>query len=144
MAAVNYFFQDTSSFKIPFPRKTSAWIQAAVKKEKHKLTELNFIFCSDKELLKINQEYLNHDTYTDIITFDNSDGSGRIEGDIFISIERVTDNANKLKTKFQDELNRVMIHGVLHLLGFSDKTDANKKEMRKKEDVYLSLRDFMK
>jgi probable rRNA maturation factor len=141
MAAVNYFFQNTS-FKLPFPRKTSSWIQAAVKKEKRKLTGLNFIFCSDEELLKINREYLNHDTYTDIITFDNSENSGRIEGDIFISIERVTENADRLKTKFQDELNRVMIHGVLHLLGYSDKTDSKTKEMRKKEDVYLSLRDF--
>lgn len=143
MAVVNYFYQ-VSSFKVPFPRKTSSWIQSSIKKEKHKLSGLNFIFCSDEQLLKINQDYLNHNTYTDIVTFDNSEDKSQIEGDIFISVDRVVDNAQKLNIPFQDELNRVMIHGVLHLLGYSDKSFAKKKEMRKKEDVYLSLRDFTK
>jgi probable rRNA maturation factor len=139
MAAINFFSQ-VSSFKVPHPRKTSAWIQATIKKEKGKLGQLNFIFCSDEDLLKINIEYLNHKTYTDIITFDTSDGEGPLEGDIFISIDRVKDNAGKLELAFVDELHRVIIHGVLHLLGYSDKTPTKKKEMRKKEDAYLSLR----
>jgi probable rRNA maturation factor len=138
MAAINFFSQ-LSSFKVPHPRKTAAWIQATIKKEKGKLRQLNFIFCSDEDLLKINIEYLNHKTYTDIITFDTSD-TGEIEGDIFISIDRVRENAGKLDLAFTDELHRVIIHGVLHLLGYTDKTPTKKKEMRKKEDAYLSLR----
>jgi probable rRNA maturation factor len=139
MASVNFFSQLTS-FKISHPRKTSAWIQSAVKKEKGKLKQLNFIFCSDEELRKINIQYLNHKTYTDIITFDTSDNQGALEGDIFISIDRVKENAENLKLPFTDELHRVIIHGVLHLLGYSDKSPARKTEMRKKEDAYLSLR----
>ena len=139
MAAINFFSQ-VDSFKFPQPRKTSAWIQAAIRKEKRKLGQLNFIFCSDEDLLQINVQYLNHKTYTDIITFDNSDVEGELEGDIFISVDRVKENAEDLEVSFQDELHRVVIHGVLHLIGYSDKTPGKKKEMRKKEDAYLSLR----
>jgi probable rRNA maturation factor len=139
MAAINFFSQ-LESFKFPEPRKTSAWIQATIKKEKRKLRQLNFIFCSDEDLLKINLQYLNHKTYTDIITFDNSDVEEELEGDIFISVDRVKENADNLEVPFTDELHRVVIHGVLHLIGYSDKTETKKKEMRKKEDAYLSLR----
>lgn len=140
MAAVNFFFQDTP-FKLKNSQKISRWIKSAIKAERSSLNELNFIFCSDESLLKINIEYLNHQTYTDIITFDNRDEStGPLEGDIFISIDRVTENATKLKVGFDDELHRVIIHGVLHLLGYGDKTSHKKAEMRKKEDAYLSLR----
>ncbi|HEY0741119.1 MAG TPA: rRNA maturation RNase YbeY [Chryseosolibacter sp.] len=136
MASVNFFSQ-TLPFKVPFPRKTASWIKSAVLKEKHSLQELNFIFCTDQELHQINLEYLNHDTLTDIITFDNSETQGVIEGDIYISVERVRENAEVFKKAFDNELHRVMIHGVLHLLGYQDKTSSQKKAMRDKEDFYL-------
>ncbi len=139
MAAVN-FHSPTISFKLPFPRKTSQWIASCVKKERMNLVELNYVFCSDKELHEMNVEYLAHDTLTDIITFDNSDRPGNIEGDIFISVDRVKDNAEDLQIPFLDELHRVLIHGVLHLAGYSDKSKAQKVKMRKKEDACLSLR----
>jgi rRNA maturation RNase YbeY len=139
MAAVNFFSQDIP-FKLPHPRKTSSWIQKVIRKEKGRLKNLNYIFCSDEDLREINIEYLKHRTYTDIITFDVSDDRAYLEGEIFISIDRVQENALKLNVPFIDELHRVLIHGVLHLLGYSDKTIPNKKEMRKKEDAYLSLR----
>ena len=101
--------------------------------------ELNFIFCNDQYLLEINQQYLNHNTYTDIITFNHSDDKGTIEGDIFISLDRVAENSSTLDIPFELELHRVMIHGVLHLVGYSDKTTPQKNEMRKKEDESLSL-----
>lgn len=138
MASVNFFFQSIP-FKVPAPRKTASWIKAAIKKEKYSLNELNFIFCTDEELYQINLQYLKHKTYTDIVTFDNSDVKKVIEGDIYISIDRVRDNAIQFGIDFTTELRRVIIHGVLHLLGYSDKTAALKKEMRKKEDAYLSL-----
>jgi probable rRNA maturation factor len=139
MAQVNFFTEDID-FKIPYPRKTSAWIKTSVEKERKVLRELNYIFCSDSHLLNINREYLNHNTLTDIITFDSSEQPKEIAGDIFISIERVAENAKKFKTDFVDELNRVMIHGALHLIGYSDKSSEAKIQMRKKEDTYLSLR----
>ena len=138
MASINFFSQ-TIPFKVPFPRKTSAWIKAVIKKEKHSLKEINFIFCSDTELHQINLEYLNHDDFTDIITFDNSEEKGVIEGDIYISTDRVRENAATYQKEFSNELKRVMIHGVLHLLGYKDKSIAAKKQMRLKEDFYLSL-----
>ena len=139
MAAVNFFSQDLR-FKLKAPRKTSLWIKAVIKKEQGKLCQLNYVFCSDEYLRTINTQYLNHNTYTDIITFDNSESGSEIEGDIFISIERVKENAMNLKVEFDVELHRVLIHGVLHLLGYSDKNATKKGEMRKKEDAYLSLR----
>jgi probable rRNA maturation factor len=139
MAAINFFSQDIP-FKIRTPRKISAWISRVLKKEGQNLHQLNFVFCSDQYLGSLNIQYLNHKTLTDIITFDNSDGSGNIEGDIFISIDRVEENAKKYSRTFDDELHRVLIHGVLHLVGYSDKTLRNKAEMRKKEDACLSLR----
>lgn len=140
MASINFFSQNLP-FKLKTPRKTAAWIKAVIKKEKKELNQLNYIFCSDEYLKKINTRYLNHNTYTDIITFDNSEDPYNIEGDVFISIDRVKDNANSLNTDFDTELHRVLIHGVLHLLGYSDKRAAKKTEMRKKEDAYLSLRN---
>lgn len=137
MATIHFFTEDLD-FKLPFPRKTTAWIQKAIKKEKRKLSEINFILCSDEYLLAINKEYLNHNTYTDIVTFDNSDDSGFIEGDIFISVERVKENAAKYKRPFEEELRRVLIHGVLHLIGYSDKKISQKAEMREKENTYLA------
>lgn len=133
------FFNQGSSFRLPHPRKTQNWIKAVVEKEGCQLGELNYVFCSDKYLLGINKRFLNHDTYTDIITFGMAEGS-LIEGEIYISVPRVRENAKTQGTTFQDEMDRVIIHGVLHLVGYSDKTPRKKALMRKKEDACLSLR----
>ena len=140
MARVEFFSQDIA-FKFPKPRKTRLWIQRVIQKEKKELVHLNYILCSDLYLLSINKQYLKHKTLTDIITFDNSDDPALIEGDIFISTERVRANSVELSTTFEEELMRVVIHGVLHLLGYRDKTPSEKSIMRKKEDAYLSLRN---
>jgi rRNA maturation RNase YbeY len=139
MAAVEYFSQDIP-FKIQSPRKTTSWLKQVITEENRELIHLNYIFCSDEYLLEVNRTYLKHDTYTDIITFDNSDVAGLVEGDIFISIDRVTENAKTLQIPFDVELHRVLVHGVLHLIGYSDKSPRQKSIMRKKEDAYLSLR----
>lgn len=139
MSAIEFFAEDIT-FDLADREKTRQWILQVVEREQHQLIHLNYIFCSDAYLLEINQAYLQHDTLTDIITFDHSDEKGEIEGDIFISVERVQENASKLGLIFEDELHRVMIHGVLHLLGYDDKQTSQKTQMRKKEDAYLSLR----
>jgi len=139
MGVVN-FFNEEIEFKIAHPRKTARWIEKAVANEKTQIKALNIIFCSDEYLGQINLEYLNHKTLTDIITFDQGGSRVSLEGDIFISIPRVQDNAVKFNVAFDQELHRVIIHGVLHLLGYDDKSEAKKKVMRKKEDAYLSLR----
>src|SRR6185312_7511210 len=108
-----------------------------------KLKELNYIFCSDSYLLQINQQYLDHDTYTDIVTFDNSDIAKTITGDIFISIDRIRENASKFGVTEANEVHRVIIHGALHLLGYKDKSPADKKKMTLKEDFYLNKRSFI-
>jgi len=114
-----------------------SWINKTIQAEKKQLAQLNYIFCSDDFLLKLNQKHLNHNYFTDILTFDNSDIKKEIEGDIFISIDRVRDNAKTLKTLLHHELNRVIIHGVLHLCGYKDKTQLEQQKMRTKEDFYL-------
>ncbi|MFM9838099.1 MAG: rRNA maturation RNase YbeY [Cyclobacteriaceae bacterium] len=133
------FFYEQIDFKIKNPRKTTNWILLASKKEKRTIKEINYIFCADGYLLQLNQGFLNHKTLTDIITFDNSEGKKALEGEIYISIERVQENALKFKTDFEDELHRVMIHGVLHLIGYKDKKTSEKALMRKKEEACLSL-----
>ena len=102
------------------------------------LGEINVVFCSDQYLLKLNQQYLNHNTFTDIITFDYVEGE-TISGDLFISVERVKENAQKASLPFANELNRVIVHGLLHLMGYNDKTDQETQEIRAKEDFYLTL-----
>jgi probable rRNA maturation factor len=139
MAKVNFFVEDIP-FELANPITVSRWIQKVVKAEKYSLENLNYIFCSDEYLRQINIEYLNHKTFTDIITFSTSDQQGTIEGDIFISIERVRENSEKFGQEFRDELHRVIVHGALHLLGYGDKTPDEKVRMRQKEDAYLSLR----
>ena len=114
------------------------WISLVVTSESYVLGEINYIFCNDDYLHKINLEYLNHDTLTDIITFDNTVGKV-INSDIFISTERVKDNANDYNVSFHDELLRVMIHGILHLCGYKDKTDTQATLMRSKEDEKIQL-----
>jgi rRNA maturation RNase YbeY len=122
------------------PRKTSSWIKQTIKKEKRKLSSLIYIFCSDEYLLDLNTRFLKHRTLTDILTFDYSEDSSFIDGEIYISIDRVKDNADEFKRAFDEELHRVIIHGVLHLIGYKDKKASDKAFMRKKEEACLSLR----
>ena len=116
----------------------SNWIENAVFSLGYSLKNLSFIFCDDEYLKKINIQYINHSYYTDIITFDYSDNEGLV-GDVFISVERVKENAEKFKISFNKELFRVIIHGVLHLCGFNDKTEKEIKEIRRQENHFLSL-----
>jgi len=132
-------FQNLSiGFKLSNKTKLKQWIKAITEKEKYQLGTINYIFCTDEELLEINLKHLNHNTYTDIITFDYTEGK-KISSDIFISIERVLENAQKFKVDFDTELKRVMIHGVLHLCGYKDKTKADAELMRKKENAAIKL-----
>jgi rRNA maturation RNase YbeY len=133
------FFSEGIDFKVPHPRKTTAWIRSVILKERKQLHSLNYIFCDDSYLLRMNQQYLNHKTLTDIITFDYSE-KNKIAGEIFISLERVSENARKYSRPLDEELHRVIIHGVLHLAGYKDKKPSEKALMRKKEQAYLSLR----
>lgn len=137
-----HFFSEDTNFTLKKKTFIRNWIRNTILAEEHKLSELNFIFCSDNYLLDINQQYLNHDTLTDIITFDNSDKKSVIAGDIFISIDRVRENAGIFKVKDDDEIHRVMIHGTLHLLGYPDKGKTAKALMTEKENFYLSKRNF--
>lgn len=131
-------FQNQSiAFKLKEKTKLKSWIKLITEKEKHTLGDINYIFCSDEELLEINLKHLDHNTYTDIITFDYTEGK-KISSDIFISIDRVTENAGKFKVSFEDELHRVMIHGILHLCGYKDKSKADAELMRKKENASLN------
>jgi len=132
----NIFFHSECDFDAESVSHLEAWITKAIENEEKELEEINYIFCNDDYLLEKNQTFLNHDTYTDIITFDYSE-MNRISGDIFISVERVNENARKFAVPFNTELKRVMIHGVLHLLGYKDKSDEEKETMREKEDFYL-------
>ena len=136
------FFEEEISYKLKQKTQVRQWIKNTIEAEGFVLDELTFIFCSDAYLLKINQQYLDHDTYTDIITFDNSTEEQEITGDIFISIERIRENAGKFGQSVVDELHRVIIHGVLHLLGYKDKTPNDNKNMTQKEDEYLGKRFF--
>jgi rRNA maturation RNase YbeY len=135
-----YFFSEDISYTIKHKGLLRTWIKNTILAEGFKLGELNFIFCSDNYLLSMNQDYLKHDTLTDIITFDNSEHKRVIVGDIFISLERIQENAQSFKVKTEDELHRVMIHGTLHLLGYADKGSEAKALMTDKEDLYLSKR----
>lgn len=131
------FFTEDVTFIIKQKKLIKNWINQTLISEGHQLQELNYIFCSDAFLLSLNLKYLNHNTLTDIITFDNSDNELKIAGDIFISIERVKENAIKYRVTMQEEMHRVMIHGALHLSGFKDKLETEKKIMTQKEDFYL-------
>ncbi len=128
-------------FKLRNKKVLKQWIKSIIEKNKRKTGEITFIFCSDAYLLNINKQYLNHDTYTDIITFDysNEDAKQAVSGDIFISIDRIRENAAKYSKSFENELQRVIIHGILHLLGFTDKTKKAKEEMTKQEDICLKV-----
>ena len=130
------FCSEDITFSLKEKLKHKAWLNEVAKQEGKKILELSYVFCSDEYLLQINQEYLNHDTLTDIVTFDNSEDPKKIEGDIFISIDRVKENGEKLGTS-ETELERVMVHGLLHLLGYKDKKKEDKAVMTEKEDFYI-------
>jgi probable rRNA maturation factor len=112
------------------------WLEDIILSEGKKTGEINYIFCDDEYLLKINQDYLQHDYYTDIITFDYVKGK-TISGEIFVSLQRISDNASTLSKNYEEELRRVLAHGILHLSGYKDKSEEEEKEMRRKEDLYL-------
>lgn len=154
------FNSEDIHFNLKNKIKLKNWIVSTIEKKKKKAGDISFVFCSDAFLLEMNKEYLNHDAYTDIITFDYTDdassgdrrfstplevtakgaqknATGLVSGDIFISIDRVKENAKNFSKSFEDELHRVIIHGVLHLLGHKDKTKITKTEMRKQEDLCL-------
>ncbi|MDH5603540.1 MAG: rRNA maturation RNase YbeY [Cyclobacteriaceae bacterium] len=136
--AIRFFTEDVP-FTLKGKRILSRWIKNVITKANKKAGAINFILCSDDYLLEINQAYLQHDTYTDIITFDHSEDPETIEGDIYISIDRIRENASLLNVTLKEELHRVLIHGILHLAGYSDKTPEQKKVMRQKEDECLEL-----
>ena len=127
-----------TDFELTNESATSEWISKVIVSENKSEGEINFIFCDDDYLLELNKQHLNHDTLTDVISFDYSLGN-ELSGDVFISIERVTDNAKDFKVQFTDELNRVMIHGILHYCGYKDKTEVDEQVMRNKEDEKLKL-----
>lgn len=135
---IHYFFEDIQA--IDRIEENSKWIEKIIISEKKKLGKLSFVFCSDAYLLKVNQDYLQHDYYTDIISFDYTKGR-LISGDIFISLQRVKENSETLQTTFKKELQRVLAHGILHYCGYNDKTEEEKEMMRKKENQYINLNE---
>lgn len=134
------FSDQTGHFELPEAEKVRKWIVEVVRRRKMTVGNVNYLFCDDEYLLQVNRQYLDHDTYTDIITFDYVAG-GLVSGDILISVERVGENARKFGVTFEHELHRVVIHGVLHLLGQGDKSPAEATEMRRQEEEALSLWD---
>ncbi|MEE1021215.1 MAG: rRNA maturation RNase YbeY [Bacteroidales bacterium] len=133
---ISFAFQTTCTLKNRTILKQ--WIKLVIENNNKKVGEIAYIFCSDEQLLEINKEFLNHDYYTDIITFDYSE-IDVVSGDMFISIDRIKDNAKILGVAYQEELHRVIIHGILHLLGNKDKTETESENMRKLEDECLSV-----
>jgi rRNA maturation RNase YbeY len=131
------FFSEDVDFDLPRPLKTKKWIKKTSESEGYKISDLNYIFCSDEYLLEINKQYLDHDYFTDIITFDNSEEDNVLEGDIYISVDRVRENAETFHADFETEMCRVLVHGLLHLMGYEDSDESLKKLMRAKEDEYL-------
>jgi len=138
MSIINFFTEDVE-FTLKKKDKIRQWINDTAKSEGYTIDTINYIFCSDEYLLNINREYLDHDYYTDIITFDNSEEEDKVLSDIFISIDRVIDNAENSQLNFDQELHRVIIHGLLHLIGYNDKNEEDRITMRSKEDHCLSL-----
>jgi probable rRNA maturation factor len=134
--AIHFFFADTR-ISLRDRTRLKAFITTMFGKEGKKLSGLNYVFCSDEYLLDINRRFLNHDYYTDIITFDISEKRAPIEGEIYISIDRVKENALSMNQSFRRELHRVIFHGVLHLCGYKDKSKADEAQMRAKENEYL-------
>ena len=138
---VSYYNEDTK-FDFKEKRRTSRWLKLVAESEIRRLGDVSIIFCSDPYILDVNLKYLQHDYYTDIITFDYCEGDV-LSGDLFISVDSVRENAVEYGVEFSDELNRVIVHGILHLIGYDDHTEGDVKMMRKKENYYLSLRELV-
>lgn len=131
---IHFFFEKID--EISLPPNTKIWLENLIISENKKLGDINYIFCDDDYLLKVNQDFLQHDYFTDIITFDYVKGK-TISADIFVSLPRISENASTLSKNFEEELNRVLAHGILHLCGYKDKTEEEQTKMREKEDFYL-------
>ena len=139
---ISYFTEDIK-FELKGKLLNNRWLKMVVGSEVKKMGDLSIIFCSDPYILDINQRYLQHDYFTDIITFDYCEGKV-LSGDLFISIDTVRENAAEYGATFEEELNRVMVHGLLHLIGYDDHSPEQQREMRSKEDYYLSIRKILK
>lgn len=138
---ISFYFEDTR-FEFRQKTLTRKWLKLVAESEICRIGDISVIFCSDNYILDINQRYLHHDYFTDIITFDYREGD-RLSGDLFISVDSVRENSIEYGTEFNDELNRVIVHGLLHIIGYDDHTDEQTKEMRTKENYYLSLRELL-
>lgn len=136
-----YYYEDID-FQFRNKTRTNRWLRLVAESEIKRIGDISIIFCSDNYILDINQKYLQHDYFTDIITFDYCEGD-RLSGDLFISVDSVRENSIEYGTDFADELNRVIVHGLLHLIGYDDHTEADVAVMRKKENYYLSLRELL-
>lgn len=139
MSKTIFFHIEEIDFKIKKKKKIRNWLTELAQTEDKTIEELNYIFCSDDYLLEVNRAHLNHDYYTDVITFDYCENNA-ISGDIFISIDRIKENAQTFDKSFKNELKRVMAHGLLHLMGYKDKNEADAQQMRKMEDFALELK----
>jgi len=136
--SVHFYFEEVY-FTLKGRKKLKSFINSLIVREKRNLNNLNYIFCNDRTLLEINRKYLSHNFYTDVVSFDLSSSRKEILADIYISIDRIKENSKSLKLSIKEELHRVMFHGLLHLCGYNDKTEIQKKLIRKKEDFYLNL-----
>jgi probable rRNA maturation factor len=136
LSKINFYSEN--EFNLEDEARYASWIENVITSEGKSLEEISYIFCDDEYLLKINMEYLDHDTYTDIVTFDYSVGK-TLHGEIYISTERVLENSETFGVKFEDELRRVLVHGVLHLSGYNDKTEEEAALMRSKEEEKMEL-----
>ena len=136
------FHYENLKFRLKQSRNIQAWVEKVAHSEKHRILTLDYIFCTDEALYQRNLQFLNHNTYTDIITFDLSEYERQIIGEIYISIDRIKDNALRFEQSFEDELHRVIIHGLLHLCGHGDKKRVEKEKMRSLEDLYLKKRKW--
>ena len=139
---ISYFNQDIE-FKLKGKLINNQWLKLVAESEIRRIGDINIIFCSDNYILDVNMKYLGHDYFTDIITFDYCE-KDKLNGDLFISIDSVRENALHYGTEFETELNRVMVHGVLHLIGYDDHSKKDIKIMREKEDYYISLKDAIR
>ena len=133
---INFYFEN--DFNLNDHDSYEEWLKKVISSEEKELEEVSYIFCDDQYLLEINQKYLNHDTYTDIISFDSCIGN-ILQGDIFISIERVSENSAEYGVEFQEELRRVMAHGILHFCGYKDKSEEEESLMRQKEEEKMQM-----
>lgn len=136
---INFYAEN--DFSLEQKKEVSDWLKATIDSEEYVVGEITFVFCSDQFLLEINKEFLQHDTFTDIISFDYSLGK-ELHGEIYISTERVAENSEEFGTSFNDELHRVLVHGVLHLCGYKDKKKKDREVMRTKENESLLARKF--